>query len=475
VRLPGANETLEYVDLHTGQALLPAWVDWEKLFVPHPAPESRRHSGLPETCEFLGQVLSLAHVGHDAAWEPWPDVKRLVLDREMLVGTARNFRDIEGRRLAQTPKPQEYTYTNFTAADYETMIAAGMNLFTVAPEQQQYVQAQPVFYLRSAEGTPGLRYPADLYRANYLGAAMFVDEPASILTWDRFLGTNTLHASDAALLIEKRTSTTFDSNRRYYGRYWLEQQLADAGVNFGDMRLAQVELPVWETFYDTAFYEMKGGGSGVVHEGRYRLPEFEAAMAQATGETLAHTPREMLQWYYAWLRGGTRPFGKSWGTAIYGQCDPALAPEAFTTAYDMGARYFWFWTSDHGHHVPWPEQLALARALRQYAQSHPRPSIYAPQPKRGALLTIPNGCLATLEEPPWVHVLVKEQTNDAAQDHQRLLRRLAQTAHECSQRGEQFDIAVDDGRQFKGYRRVLKLSGKASAKLIPAGATLRRR
>ena len=460
LRLPDASEALEYVDVHTDQALLPAWVDWEKLFVPHPAPTSRRQGGLPETCEFLGHVLSLARVGHEGVWEAWPGVKRLVLDREMLVGTARNFKDVEGRRLAQTPKPQEYTYTNFTAGDYQTMIAAGVNLFTVAPEQQQYVQAEPVFYLRSAERAAGLRYPEDLYRANYFGAAMFVDEPASVMTWDRYLGTNVQYYSDAAALIEKRTRATFDSNRRYYGRYWLEQQLADSGVNLGDMRLAQAELPVWETFYDTAFYEMKGGGSGIVHEGRYRLAEFDAAMAQATGVTVAHTSREMLQWHYAWLRGGTAPFGKFWGTAIYGQCDPALAPEAFTTAYDMGARYFWFWTSDHGHHVPWPEQLALARALRQYAHAHPRPSLYGPLPRRDTLLTIPDGCLATLEEPPWVHVLVKERVNDASQKNQRLLRRVASTAHECCQRGEKFDIAIDDGRQFKGYRRVVKLSGK---------------
>jgi hypothetical protein len=458
LKVPETGETLEYVDIHSGRALLPAWGGWEKYFVPHPSPASRRQDGAPQTCGFLGHVLTLVRVGHDEDWKAWPDVKQLVLDREVLVRTGRNFKDVEGWRLPQTPQPQEYSYTNFTAADYQTMFAAGMNLFTVAPGQQQYVQAEPVFYLRSAAGTPAVRYPADLYRANFLGTGMFVDEPASILTWDKYVGQNLTRFSDAATLIEERTRATFDSDHPYYGRYGLERQLLNLGINFGSMRFAQAELPIWETFYDTAFYEMKGGGSGIVHEGRYHLREFDEAVARVTGEERAHTTREMFQWYYAALRGGTRPFGKFWGTSIYGQCDPAIAPEAFTTAYDMGARYFWFWTSDHGHHVPWPEQLALARSLRQYAQAHPRPSIYAPQPKRDTLILIPNGYFATFDNLWWVHSLDLEGKNEESQKYQRLLRRVVKAVHECFKRGADFDLAPDDGRAMTGYRRVVRIS-----------------
>ena len=207
----------------------PPWADFEKYFIPSPAEATHRQGGAPETCAFLGQVLSLHSLSHDAAWTAWPDVKRLVLDREVLVGTGRPFKDVEGRRLPQTPQPRNYTYTNFTAADYRTMIEAGMNLFTVAPEQEQWVRAEPVFYLRSPQGTPPLRYPADLYRANYLGSAMFMDEPASILTWDKYAAGVLTHSSDAAALIEKRTRATFESERPHYGRYWLEQQLSGAG------------------------------------------------------------------------------------------------------------------------------------------------------------------------------------------------------------------------------------------------------
>ncbi len=460
LRIPETSEALEYVEIHSGAALLPAWVDFEKYFVPSPAQASRRADGAPETCVFLGQVLSLHKVSRDEAWTAWGDVKQLALDREVLVGTGRHFKDVEGHRLPQTELPRDYTYTNFVGADYRTMIEAGMNLFTVAPEQEQWVRAEPVFYVRSAQGKPALRYPVDLYRANYLGSAMFMDEPASVLTWDKFAAGVVKHFSDAATLIEDRTRVTFESEHPYYGRYWLEQQLSGAGVNLGDMRLAQVELPAWETQYDTAFYEMKGGGSGIVHEGRYQLQQFDELMAKLGGEKHEYTAREMLRWYYAFLRGGARPFGKFWGTAIYGQCDPAIAPDAFTTAYDMGARYFWFWTSDRAHHVPWPEQLALSRALKQYAQEHPRPSIYGPQPKIARAIVLPSGYFATYVRPPLFGHLDQAGQNEESQEYHRLMARTVQAAQDCFRRGEDFDVTVDDGRPIRGYRRVAKLSDK---------------
>jgi len=460
LRLPETGEALEYVDTHSGAALLPPWVDFEKHFIPVAAEAGRPAGGAPETCLFLGQVLSLHEVGHDAAWTAWPDLKRLALDREVLVGTGRNFKDVEGHRLPQTGKGRDYTYTNFIAADYATMIEAGMNLFDAAPEQEQWVRDEPVFYLRSVAGTPRLRYPADLYRANYLGPAMFIDEPASVMTWDKYVVGVLTHFSDAAELIEQRTAAAFDSERHYCGRYWLERQWRDAGVNLGNLRLGQLEVPVWETHYDTAFYEMKGGGSGIVHEGRYQLSKFDDIIAGLAGEKCQHTTQEMLRWYYAFLRGGSRSFGKFWGTAIYGQCDPAIAPVAFTTAYDMGARYFWFWTSDRAHHVPWPEQLALARTLKQYAQAHPRPSIYAARPKTDRVILLPYGSFATYARPEWQRCLDPEGKSQESQKQQRLMRRLVKAVEECTRRGEDFDIAVDDGRPAKGYRRVLKLSAE---------------
>ena len=459
VSIPETGETLDFVDCHSGQALLPVWGEFTRHFLPHRSEAAHDRQGVPETAEFLGHVLTLHHVGTDESWAPWPDAKRLALDREMLVGTGRNFRDAEGRRLPQQPELQNYTYVPFTEQEYRVMFEAGMNLFTVKPDQEAFVRAESVFYLRAAGGKPALRYPADLYRANYLGSVMFMDEPSILMVGDTNIHRTLRYFSDASALIEKRTRTTWLSSGSY-GAFALEKALTDRGVNFGDMRLMQADYPSWETLYDTAFYQMKGGGAGIVHEGRYQLGAFDAAVERFTGKSRAHTAGELLRYHYAFLRGGTRPFDKFWGTAIYGQCDPAIAPEALTLAYDLGARYFWFWTSDHDHHVPWPEQLELARTLKRHASTHPRESIFQSPPRRDVAIVIPNGYFLSLENLWWVRVMDKEGRNEASLRYRRVMQRALAAVHECFARGKDFDITVDDGRPIRGYRRIVRVDDR---------------
>ena len=93
-------------------------------------------------------MLTLRSVAKDARWEAWDDMKLLNLDPELLVGTARGFKDKEGHRLPQTPKLQEYTYVPFTAEDFRVMIDAGLNIFWVEPGVDQLVRTRPIFYIR---------------------------------------------------------------------------------------------------------------------------------------------------------------------------------------------------------------------------------------------------------------------------------------------------------------------------------------
>ncbi len=453
LRVSESNQPLEYFEIHSGKALLPPWMDFSKHFIPHPASGTRFRGGAPQTCELLGQILTLDSMT-SGAWPAWPEAKRLLLDREVLVGNSRNFKDSEGHRLPQSPKPQDYTYVPFDAADYRTMIDAGMNLFTIDANQQQWIENEPVFFNRITTGDPPLQYPADLYRANYVGSAMFMDEPASVVTWDNTRGALFAHFADVTSLIEKRTRAMFLSGDLFYGDYGTEKAL---GVNFGDMRLAQSELPIWETQYDRTWYLMQGGGTGIVHEGRYQLKDFNEKVAALAGADCQFTAREMLEYYYAWLRGGTRPSGKFWGTAIYGQCDPAIAPEACTLAYDMGARYFWFWSSDHEHHVPWLEQMELTRQFTAYVAKHPRHSIFDPQPKRDRVITIPNGWFVSLDDPVWMRGFDKRGTNGESGIYRDLQRKVLRAAHDRLKRGESLDITIDDGHEITGYRHVEKI------------------
>ncbi len=456
LQVPATGETLEYRNVRTGRALLPPWRDFGRLFVPRPARHVAFTQGVPHTCEYLGHVLTLKSIRTGVPFSPPPEAGVLELDPELLVGTSRSFRDAEGKRLPQQPERQDYTYVPFVQADYPVMIEAGINLFIVTPAQEAFVRAQPVFYIRDPRGKPPMRYPADLYRSNYLGSEMFMDEPSVIMVGDERIHKTLWYFSDAAAVIEKRVRARYASDR-HYGAFAVEAGFRSLGVSFGDMRLEQWDYPSWETYYDTAYYQMAGGLNGIVHEGRYQLAEFDEKVAPWLESPRSHTAEEMLRYHYAFLRGGARPFGKHWGTAIYGQCDPAIAPLALTLAYDMGARYLWFWTSDHDHHLPWPEQLALARHLRDHVRAHPRPSIAAPPPQRDLAILIPYGYFLSLENLWWVRELDPQGGNESSARFRRLMRRAHAAIEEALVRHEDFDITVDDGRPIEGYRRIVRI------------------
>jgi hypothetical protein len=221
------------------------------------------------------------------------------------------------------------------------------------------------------------------------------------------------------------------------------------------MRLEQHDYPAWETLFEVAYYQLEAGLRGVVHEGRYQLKAFDEAVARFTDVPRKHTAKEMLRYHYAVLRGAARAFGGYWGTSIYGQCDPQIAPEAVSLAYDMGARYIWFWTSDHDHHMPWPEQLRLARHLKSHAAKHPRRSISSSPPLLDKAIVIPYGYFVSLENLWWVRVLDREGKNEASQRYRRLMRRFLTEVHRAFDAGEDFDVTVDNGSPPKGYRKAV--------------------
>ncbi|MGB9589216.1 MAG: hypothetical protein ACPL7O_13630, partial [Armatimonadota bacterium] len=99
LKIPSTNDTLEYRNAHTREALLPSWKDFDRYFVPLRSMGSREQFGLPNTLEYLGHTLTLIKADPSAEWKQWTDVKVLDLDPELLIGTGRSFKDKEGYRL----------------------------------------------------------------------------------------------------------------------------------------------------------------------------------------------------------------------------------------------------------------------------------------------------------------------------------------------------------------------------------------
>ncbi len=458
LHVPSAGETIDYRNVHTGKALLPSWGEFVRYFIPHAVRGTYRQKGFPNTCEYLGHVLSLRKLG-ETEWPAWRDATVLKCDPELLIGTGRTFKDKEGHRLPQQPERRNYTYIPWTRDDYVTMIEAGHNYFALTPDIGSYLHTQPVFYRAEAS----VQYPADLYRSNMLGPAMFIDEPTCIMTNDKEV-INLLHfATDATALVTKRVRAEAEHTMYRY------ESVLGKTVNFGDMRLAQPDVASWETRYETAFYQLAGGTAGIVHEGRYQLGEFNEWLKATTGTDRKVTAEQMYRYYFAFLRGAARHFNKDWGTSIYGQADPAITPLAIKMAYDMGARYVWYWTSDHDHHMPFPEQLELTRVLKQHASAKPRPSIRGPKPTLGKAIVAPCGYVLALESPTnrkncwdlwWVREMDADGKNEVSQRYTRLMKAAWAEVFKSLDAGEEFDIIHDDGAEITGYKQVIRLKAE---------------
>jgi hypothetical protein len=301
---------------------------------------------------------------------PPKNIIKFVLNPELLIGTSRNSRD-DGTGKNESGN---YNYVRFAKEDYDEMIAAGINYFRVNHEQLEWVYKRPVFYERSGSQEVAEHFPEELFRSNFKGVVMFLDEPAS-----RLAGKYPQNASpiQAINTLREHIIKHHDSNHGYGNRSY-RSRLVKAGIDLGSLKLAEPDIPIWETIICTSYYQLEVLPTGIIQECRWNnwpTPSSKSMLHRVNAEFQANipiNPRNLFLWHYAQMRGAARTFNAKWGMAIYGQAEPVLRLPSMKLAYDLGASYIWFWTSDHDHHVPYQEQLALTRALIDYTKSHPR-------------------------------------------------------------------------------------------------------
>lgn len=438
----GDEAPLSFVNLETGSALLPEFSFRDQL-LPNPVPDTLWEGPFATTGTMLGHAVVLVEAGRGKKFEELGPVVELELDPGLLIGTGRNVRDVEEHRV---PEPDDYTYRKLDASDYEACIEAGFNYFvSLDDEQIEYVRRRPVFYERWPSP-----YPRILYRPNYHGMRMFIDEPAIRLEWEALEGCN--RAVDSATVLTLRDREKYLSHALS-----LDRTLRGVGVNLGALCLVETDIPVWETIYQTAWYQLAGGPTGLVHEGRYDLQGYLSELEELFGGPVDVTAEQMLRLHYAYLRGAARNFRGDWGMSIYGQADPGISPLALTLAYDMGARYLWFWTSDHGHHMPFPEQLQLARVIRDHKREHPRPPRSELVDAARVAVAFPPGYTGFLHDWFWLPPFFNQQgTNHAGVTHATVIKAAMAEAVMLVKSGVDFDFVVNDSRfRPEGYDRVL--------------------
>ena len=343
-----------------------------------PACSSSEGTWRPE-CTLLGDRFVRVEDDRDPLEVDLSEAKVIELDDDLFVGTSRNERETDGGRISAwrfaLDQELDYEYREFDEDDLDRMLGAGMNYFDrINATQVTFLFDKPVFFdVGTFEESTATLFPVLFVHPGFLGVEDFLDEPAYIF-WEDTQGVDV--ANDLAEMAQRQIEATRRQyERRSRGRMpGLMVRLKEAGIVLEGVELTEPAFPIWEEFYDTACYQLGAvPASGFIHEGRYQHPETVKLLNRTFRTNLPVEAETLFRFYDAFLRGAARVHGKDWGMSIYGQADPEIAETALRMAYDRGARFMFFWTSDRDHHVPFDEQLAWAASLTEYRRDHPRP------------------------------------------------------------------------------------------------------
>ncbi|MBN2136905.1 MAG: hypothetical protein JW720_03785 [Sedimentisphaerales bacterium] len=378
VQEPGQSP-VEYINQRTGRAMPPLFSLTRQL-LPHATVKTDEI--LFEKGVFLGHPIIRSDVLDAQVVTPPENIMRLVLNPDLLIGTSRNFRD-DGK--GRKSEKDNYNYIGFTEKEYDEMIDAGFNYFTAADKQIEYICRKPVFY----EGySPAIDFPEELFRSNFRGLSMFIDEPASRLAGK--------YARDASPIDAVKMIQAEIRNKRNNKGY--QNLLLSKGIDLGDLELIEPDVPIWETYIGTAWYQLEAYPYGLVQECRWQINPGNFDRGRMLQRINAEfdtdipvKPENLFLWYYSQIIGPARHLNARWGMSIYGHAEHDLRLPSMKLAYDLGASFIWFWTSDHNHHVPYTEQLALTRAITDYAKAHPRPPLRKLMKRAKTVIVLPYG------------------------------------------------------------------------------------
>jgi hypothetical protein len=450
----GSETPIEYIDARYEHPLLPKF-EFTTQLLPQASPYTRWQNGFATTGTCLGHVLSLVSV-ESYQWSDWPSPITLRLNPDEIHYMYGLAKDTEGHYISEG----DYTYTPLERTEIEELVNLGLNCLMVDNKVEEWIRTLPVFYYKQFNENSPAKYPEILYRSTFQGSVPFIDEPEIHILQDKEDLAKIKRPEEGAFLLTKRLEEIWTNPMPNQWRRWLlRERLQALGINLGTLKLDDADHPIWVTMLETSFYQLQGGSAGIVHEGRYQVQEFIRNYKKFTAEDIEITPEELLLINYAWLRGAARAWGKSWGMAIYGQCDPEIAPLAITLAYDMGARYIWFWTYDHQHHLPHFMKLKLLKHLQDHKANHPRQSLEKLLHAAQTAIVLPYGYGYHLDfEQMWESPNLSIHTNNVAGvPHKKVMETALREALKCARARENFDFTIDIGQDFSGYKRVLKI------------------
>ena len=465
----GDDTPLEFRDRLTGKPVLPGLGAWQYLF-PKPADKTAQNTLFPQTVKYLGHTYRLVHISDSTESDTPPDIERLSLRPNALIGPPSNTRQVDETRRYDM---SDYEIKPLTEADYDEMITVGINCVRVDEEQVEWVKNRNVFYWGIDAATLG--YPECLYRSNYLGPALFMDEPA-VCTRDHVLRPKL--EEDGAFRKAVTPQLAFEAFQNYFhtAKYdgaptrLCKSLESHPDVDLGDMKFLQQNLYTWETMISSAAYQLSEGNTetpaAIVFEppGRVGTMRTLPEMNMTYGCHIPiDNPKNLASILYGFLRGAARQTDKNWGMSIYGGVHRADAFWLQTHAYDLGARHFYYWDNYQLACVPYGEVLALSRNLSAHVESHPHRKLDALRKAAEIVILLPPGYnLGHVEMGRgnlWgVGELNLERPNKEGIKYRTVMHNFFTEIERAIRLGIAFDLIWDlEGLKLSDYREIVRI------------------
>jgi hypothetical protein len=438
------GKVIEYRNAATGKALLPP-IQFEQSFLPRPSRDASYDGGFASSGAFLGHVLVRVPRFDEPARLSFENPVLLNLRNDLIVGANGLHREDP-----KAPKKEE-KYRPCTREEVEAQIAAGMNLFAAGEDEQlRWVIDKPVFF----RVTP--RFPDTFYRGNWIPGDMFIDEPSVRLGWSGGIPANATGPEQVAEAMRQRVASQYTLERR-------QIKLANR-ADLGSLDLYYPNAISWDTDYWSAWYQLSAGAPALVHEGRYVKRGYGWEPEELFGvEGLDQlTFEDQVNCLNAFARGAARAFGGDWGTSVYPEGDAELRLPALIQAYDMGARYLWFWT--FAPNMSYDVELELTQGLTKYVAEHPRELAEAKGAGRVGI-ALPPGCVFS-----WWGTwgMEREQRSRQGASFGDISAAVMWEGILCSRKRIPFDFLVDEPRiRDLKYERLVVVRGDGSAEVVP--------
>lgn len=477
----GDQASREFRHAATGWAVLPGNGGWAHL-LPRAAPGSGQDP-LPSTVDYLGHRYLRETLDQGDPEGPPAEVRVVSLRPDVLLGVPHNTRQADETRRYDD---SEYDYIPLERSDFEAMFAAGINCFHADAENVAWLENAGVFYWGIGGGS--VPYPECLYQPQYLGPALFLDEPA-VVTRDSMIRPRlredpefrqSITPQDALAMFEEHYAEVIGHGAP---TQFLAGLAARDDVDLGDMAFAQGGLYSWETMVSSAAHQLlykPDAPDAIVFEPpgqlglRRTVPDFNLSYGCEIPITGTDSFVDII---IGFLRGAARASGKEWGISIYGGVDPVEAPAFFSRAYELGATRFFFWDSARLACVPFGEVLSLSRHVTGHANSYPYRDLEGLRNAAEVAILLPpgynlghvhmgKGLLWGVDE------LNLERKNREGIPYRTVMGNFFTEIERCLRLGVAFDLMWDlSGLKLEGYREVVRVLESGKVEVIAGMAT----